>query len=234
MQPTPVVEDTLKTIYMLQQEGDPPVATSEIADRLDKAQATVTSTLDRLDEHGLIAREPYYGSELTEDGERIAVEVLRQHRLLETYLAERLGYSWDRVHDEADRLEHHISEHFERRVAETLEDPQHDPHGDPIPNEDLEPPSRAPTRPLSACEVGDQAVIARVSDRNEDDLAYLADVGITPGTAVRIVERAPFGMVTLDVEGSEQAVPEAVAASIRVTPRNGADDAKSSEHRGDA
>jgi DtxR family Mn-dependent transcriptional regulator len=232
MAPSPVVEDTLKTIYHLQQEEGPPVGTSHIADQLDKAQATATSTLDRLEEQGLISREPYKGSELTDDGKAVAVEVLRHHRLLETYLAEHLDYPWEEVHDEADRLEHHISEEFERRIAETLEDPRRDPHGDPIPGEDLEPPNQNPKTPLSACEVGDRVVITRVSDRDEDDLAYLADVGITPGTAVRVVDVAPFGMMTLEVDDTEQAVPEEVAMSIRVTPLNG--DSASVEQRGDA
>lgn len=234
MAPSPVVEDTLKTIYHLQQEKSPPVATSEIADRLDKAQATVTSTLDRLETQGLIAREPYQGSELTDDGEIVAVEVLRHHRLLETYLAEHLDYPWERVHEEADRLEHHISEEFERRLAEALENPRRDPHGDPIPDEDLEPPSQGRTTPLSVCEVGDRVVITRVSDRDEADLAYLADIGITPGTPVRIVDVAPFGMVTLEVDDTEQAIPEAVAASIRVSAQNDAGDPAHFEQRGDA
>ena len=234
MDSSPVVEDTLKTIYHLQQEAGPPVSTSDIADRLDKAQATVTSTLDRLEAQGLIAREPYHGSELTDDGKTVAVEVLRHHRLLETYLADHLDYPWEQVHEEADRLEHHISEEFERRLAETLENPRRDPHGDPIPGEDLEPPNQDPMTPLSACEVGDRVVITRVSDRNENDLAYLADVGITPGTAVRIVDIAPFGMLTLAVDDTEQAIPEGVATSIRVTPVNDADDSGSVEHRGDA
>lgn len=127
MEPSPVTEDTLKTIYHLQQEESPPVAISDIADRLDKAQATVTSTLNRLEAKTLIAREPYKGSELTEDGRTVAVEVLRHHRLLETYLAEQLDYPWEQVHEEADTLEHHISEQFERRLVETVEDPQRDP-----------------------------------------------------------------------------------------------------------
>jgi DtxR family Mn-dependent transcriptional regulator len=232
MPPSPVVEDTLKTIYHLQQEKGPPVGTSDIADQFDKAQATVTSTLDRLEEQGLITREPYKGSELTDNGKTVAIEVLRHHRLLETYLAEHLDYPWEQVHEEADRLEHHISEEFERRLAETLENPRRDPHGDPIPSEDLEPPNQDPTTPLTACEVGDRVVITRVSDRDEDDLAYLADVGITPGTAVRILDVAPFGMITLGVDDTEQAVPEGVAASICVTPLND-DDPASVEQRGD-
>lgn len=234
MAPSTVVEDTLKTIYHLQQKGGPPVATSDIADRLDKAQATVTSTLDRLEAQELIAREPYQGSELTDNGETVAVEVLRHHRLLETYLAEHFDYPWKRVHEEADRLEHHISKEFERRLAETLKNPRRDPHGDPIPDEGLEPPNRDRTTTLSACEVGDRVVITRVSDHDADDLAYLADIGIALGTPDRIVDVAPFGMVTLEVNDTEQAVPKEVAASIHVTARNGAGDPARFEQRGDA
>ncbi|WP_435119939.1 metal-dependent transcriptional regulator [Halolamina sp. C58] len=234
MTPSPVIEDTLKAIYDLQQEGSPAVATSDIADRLGKTQATVASTLDRLEAQGLIAREPYQGSELTDDGETAAVEVLRHHRLLETYLAEHLDYRWERVHEEADRLEHHISERFERRLAETLENPRRDPHGDPIPGEDLEPPGQDRTIPLSVCDAGDRVIITRVSDRDEDELVYLADIGITPGTAACIVDIAPFGMITLEVNDTEQAVPEEVAASIRVTTRNSAGAPVNVDQRGDA
>jgi DtxR family Mn-dependent transcriptional regulator len=233
MTPSPVVEDTLKSLYHLQQEADPPVGTSDIADQLNKTQATVTSTLDRLEEQGLITREPYKGSELTDNGKTVAVEVLRHHRLLETYLVEHLDYPWEQVHEEADRLEHHISEEFERRLADKLDNPRRDPHGDPIPDEDLKSPKRDRTTPLSACEVGNRVVIIRVSDRDEDELAYLADIGIMPGTAVRIVDVAPFGMITLEVDDTEQAVPEGVAASIRVTSLNDDDPARV-EQRGDA
>ena len=234
MTPNTVVEDTLKTIYQLQREGDSPVATSDIADRLEKTPPTVTSTLDRLETQGLIAREPYQGSELTDDGETVAIEVLRHHRLLETYLADHLDYPWERVHEEADRLEHHISERFERRLAETLEHPRRDPHGDPIPTENLEPPDWDRTTPLSACEVGDRVVITRVRDRDEAELAYLADAGLTPGTTTRILDIAPLGMVTLETGDTEQAVPEAVATSIQVTVREGASDPESVDHRGGA
>jgi DtxR family Mn-dependent transcriptional regulator len=234
MDSSPVVEDTLKVIYQLQQEGESPVTTSDIADCLEKTPPTVTSTLDRLEAQGLIGHEPYQGSELTEDGKTVAVEMLRHHRLLETYLAEHLDYTWEQVHEEADRLEHHISEQFERRLAETLENPRRDPHGDPIPDESLEPPNRDQTTPLSACAVGDRVVITRVRNRNEEDLAYLADVGLTPGTTARIVDVAPFGMITLEVADTEQAVPEDVAASIQVTAQNGAGNPGSFEYRGDA
>ncbi|MFB6193834.1 MAG: metal-dependent transcriptional regulator [Halobaculum sp.] len=225
-----VMEDYLKAIYVLQSETGPPVATSDIADRLGKTPPTVTSMVEKLADRELVTREKYKGVELTEQGERIALEVLRHHRLLEAYLAEQLDYSWDEVHAEADALEHHISEEFERRVAETLDDPRVDPHGDPIPGADLQPPGEEPTVALSACEAGDRVVVARVSDRDEADLAYLADAGITPGTTVEVTDVAPFGMVTVAVrgesatdEGDTQSLPESVAGSIRVTAADRAD-----------
>ncbi|MDY7083195.1 MAG: metal-dependent transcriptional regulator, partial [Halobacteria archaeon] len=135
-----VMEDYIKAIYHLQRE-DSPVSTSEIADYLGVKPPTVTSMLDKLEERGFVEREKYKGVELTEDGETVALEVLRHHRLLETFLTEHLNYDWTEVHDEADRLEHHISEEFEKRVAEELDEPTVDPHGDPIPNADLEPPA---------------------------------------------------------------------------------------------
>ena len=212
-----VMEDYLKAIYMLQTESEPPVATSAIAERLDKTAPTVTSMLETLEAKGMLDREKYKGVELTPEGERVALEVLRHHRLLEAYLAEQLDYSWEEVHEEADTLEHHISEEFERRVAETLGDPRVDPHGDPIPDTDLTPPGEAPTVPLSACEPGDRVVIARVSDRDATELAYLAEAGVTPGTTVRVTDVAPFGMVTVAVGDDEQSLPDSVADSIAVT-----------------
>lgn len=233
MVPSPVDEDTLKAIYYLQTDGDPPVATSAIAESLGKTQPTATSTLDRLEEQGLIRREPYRGSELTDEGETVALEVIRHHRLIETYLAEQLDYPWDRVHDEAERLEHHISEEFETRVAETLGDPQRDPHGDPIPGENLEPPSRDETT-LSDCDPGERGVIARVADDDDETLAYLADIGITPETGFRVTEIAPIGTITLEIEGKEQTVPDDVAAAIAVSRNGRSGGPADTERRGDA
>ena len=219
-----VMEDYLKAIYVIQEESGPPVSTSTIAERVEKTAPTVTSMLDSLEERGLVVREKYEGTELTAEGETVAIEVLRHHRLLETYLAERLDYSWDEVHAEADALEHHISEEFERRVAEVLGEPAADPHGDPIPGADLEPPGEEPAVPLASCEPGDRIVVSRVSDRDDDDLAYLADAGITPGTTVAVTDVAPFGMVTVSVDGTEQSLPESVAGSILVSPADRADE----------
>jgi Mn-dependent DtxR family transcriptional regulator len=135
-----VMEDYLKTIYYLQGDGEERIRTSDIASHLDVTSPTVTSMLEKLEDRGLVDREKYKGVRLTDEGETVALEVLRHHRLLEAYLTEHLDYDWSEVHDEADRLEHHISEKFERRLADLLGDPEVDPHGDPIPNEELDPP----------------------------------------------------------------------------------------------
>jgi DtxR family Mn-dependent transcriptional regulator len=213
-----VMEDYLKAIYALEGETGPPVSTSAVAERLGKTPPTVTSMLETLEERGLVEREKYEGAELTEEGRTVALEVLRHHRLLEAYLAEQLDYSWSEVHDEADALEHHISEEFERRVADTLGDPAVDPHGDPIPGADLQPPAEDDARPLTDFEIGDRVVIVRVSDRDDEELEYLDRTGITPGTTVEVRDVAPFGMVTVGVESSadDQSLPEAVAAGVRV------------------
>ncbi|USZ68881.1 metal-dependent transcriptional regulator [Halorussus salilacus] len=219
-----VMEDYLKAIYALQTEDGAPVATSAIAEYLDVTPPTVTSMVEKLEDRGLVEREKYKGVELTPEGETVALEVLRHHRLLEAYLTEHLDYSWNEVHDEADRLEHHISEEFERRVAEALGDPEVDPHGDPIPSADLTPPEEDDTTPLTEYDSGDAVVVARVSDRDEEELGYLADAGITPGTELEVVDVAPFGMVTVafdreaaaDSERRDQSLPENVARSIRV------------------
>ncbi|WP_132057716.1 metal-dependent transcriptional regulator [Halorussus amylolyticus] len=225
-----VMEDYLKAIYTLQTEDGDPVATSAIAEYLDVTPPTVTSMVEKLEDRGLVEREKYKGVELTAEGETVALEVLRHHRLLEAYLTEHLDYSWSEVHDEADRLEHHISEEFERRVADALGDPEVDPHGDPIPSEDLAPIAEDDTTRLSDHTEGDTVVVARVSDRDDEELRYLSNAGITPGTRVRVVGVAPFGMVTVRVgeretpeaspngesQGREQSLPESVAASIRV------------------
>jgi len=214
-----VMEDYLKAIYVLQAEGDPPVSTSAIAEYLDKTPPTVTSMVGKLADHGLVDREKYKGVELTTEGETVALEVIRHHRLLETYLTEHLDYSWSEVHEEADRLEHHISEEFERRVAEALDYPSVDPHGDPIPGADLEPLSADDSVRLSEFDKHDHVVVTRVSDRNDEELAYLEDAGITPGTELEIVDIAPFGMVTVRTPADdEQSLPESVARSIRVEP----------------
>jgi DtxR family Mn-dependent transcriptional regulator len=220
-----VVEDYLKAVYMLQRAEGAPVGTAAIADRVDRSQASVTSMLDKLAERGLVEREKYAGAELTDEGETVALEVVRHHRLLEAYLQEHLDYSWSEVHAEAERLEHHISEEFERRISEVMGHPTSDPHGDPIPDADLAPPEDD-TTPLDAYGEGARLTVARVADRDEADLEYLAAAGITPGTDLVVTDVAPFGMVTVRVDGGdEQSLPASVAESIRVRETEAESDA---------
>ncbi|RRJ29866.1 metal-dependent transcriptional regulator [Halocatena pleomorpha] len=213
-----VMEDYLKTIYVLHQKTGSQVATSAIADRMNVTSPTVTSMVDKLEERGLVEREKYKGVELTPEGETVAIEVLRHHRLIEAYLASELDYDWTDVHEEADRLEHYISERFEKRIAELLGDPRVDPHGDPIPTADLSPPQDEAGQRLIDCDVGDHVVIKRVRHRTEEELRYLSEAGVTPGSEVEIREIAPFGMITVDGENGHQSLPEEIAQLIRVTP----------------
>jgi DtxR family Mn-dependent transcriptional regulator len=211
-----VMEDYLKAIYVLQSEQGPPVSTSAIAEYLDKTSPSVTDMLGKLEDRGLVEREPYQGAELTTEGEAVALEVVRHHRLLEAFLADQLDYDWSDVHEEADALEHHISEEFERRVADALGDPAVDPHGDPIPSADLEPVDEGTGPRLTDHGEGERVIVTRVSDRDEAELEYLANAGITPGTELEIVDIAPFGMVTVATATGKQSLPAAVARSIRV------------------
>ncbi|MFC7154833.1 metal-dependent transcriptional regulator [Halomarina halobia] len=213
-----VMEDYLKTIYILQRETGERVSTSAIAERLEVTPPTVTSMLDKLEERGLVEREKYKGVTLTPEGETVAIEVLRHHRLIEAYLAEALDYDWTDVHEEADRLEHHISERFESRIAEALGDPSVDPHGDPIPGADLAPPEDAPGKRLDECAVGDRVVVQRVRHRTGEELRYLAESGVEPGTEIEVVEIAPFGMITVEGDAGRQSLPADVARQIRVAP----------------
>src|SRR6266540_3190295 len=131
------VEDYVKSIYALERHGERPITTSALAERLGVAPSSVTAMLKRLDELGLVRYEPYHGVTLTPTGDQVALKVIRHHRLIEAFLADSLGMPWDRVHDEAEVLEHYISEDLERRIAEKLGDPERDPHGDPIPSAEL-------------------------------------------------------------------------------------------------
>ncbi|MEF8814182.1 MAG: metal-dependent transcriptional regulator [Halovenus sp.] len=217
------MEDYLKAVYEIQTQDGGPVSTSEIAGLLDVTAPTATSMMEKLAERELVEREKYSGVELTEEGETVALEIIRHHRLLETYLAEQLGYDWSEVHEEADRLEHHISEEFERRVADLLDDPDVDPHGDPIPSDALEPVSDIDEATLLEFDEGEAVVVQRVRDRDPDELEYLEAVGISPGTKLTVAELAPIGMVTVELEdGGSVSVPDTVASTIRVRPAGNA------------
>jgi DtxR family Mn-dependent transcriptional regulator len=213
------MEDYLKAVYEVKQREGEPVSTSSVAELLEVTPPTVTSMMEKLEDRGLIEREKYSGARLTTEGETVALEVLRHHRLLETYLAEQLGYDWTEVHEEADRLEHHISEEFERRVAEMLDEPEFDPHGDPIPNDALEPIADAEHATLREHAEGDKVVVQRVGDRDPAELSYLEQVGLVPGTELTIEEVAPIGMVTVRITAEDTvSVPDDIAGSIEVRP----------------
>lgn len=213
-----VMEDYLKAIYTLEERAGGRVSTSELANHLEVTSPTVTSMVTKLAERGLVEREKYKGVRLTEEGEVVALEVVRHHRLLESFLAEQLDYDWAEVHDEADRLEHHLSERLVGRIADALDDPGVDPHGDPIPDADLELPEDAPTTRLDESVVGDRVVVRRIRHSTDEELRYLADAGIRPGTAVEVTDVAPFGMVTVAHADGEQSLPEEIAELIDVVP----------------
>ena len=213
---TEAVEDYAKALHALAQRCDGPVSTSALAERLGVSAGSVTSMLKRMNEMGLVSHEPYRGALLTGRGERVALEVIRHHRLLESYLADVLGMPWDRVHDEAEVLEHYISEELEERIAQALGDPRHDPHGDPIPTAALDMADDDTVR-LSELEPGSVAAFARVSDSDPEMLRYLDERGIRPGSELEIVSRDPFdGPLHVTVEGAEHVLGERLAAAIRV------------------
>jgi DtxR family Mn-dependent transcriptional regulator len=164
-----------------------------------------------------VKHERYHGATLTPKGERVALEVIRHHRLLEQYLSQTLGLPIDELHGEADRLEHALSEELEARIDRTLGYPTHDPHGDPIPGPDLKL-SRTVTAPLSTLQPGDKAVVSRVPDGDGELLRYLAELKLTPGNSVEVRDAAPFeGPLTVRVDGQEHAISRDLAAKIGVT-----------------
>ncbi len=207
------IEDYLKAIYTLETE-ESGASTSKIADSLDVSSASATNMVKRLSKMGLVEYQSYKGAKLTESGKKIALEIIRHHRLLELYLLEVMGYSWDEVHDEAEKLEHHISERFEDTIAQLLDDPTHDPHGDPIPTKDgIMPQMEA--QPLIEAEVDQEYMVSRVKDQDPELLRYLEKIGLLPGIKIKIKEKAPFqGPITMLVEGDEQVIGNDVASNI--------------------
>lgn len=178
-------EDYLKALYGLGASKEP-VQTSRLAHELNVSPASTSEMLVKLAALQLVLHDPYRGARLTGDGEALALEIVRHHRLLETYLVQALGYSWDEVHDEADRLEHAISERLEERIWMALGRPQVDPHGDPIPTVDGRVRPRG-LRPLTACIKGEKVALERVSDRDPEKLRAIAALGLNPGVVVQVV-----------------------------------------------
>jgi DtxR family Mn-dependent transcriptional regulator len=186
------IEDYAKAIYALERRGSETVTTNALAERMGVTAASASGMVKRLGELGLVEHQPYHGVSLTEDGRRVALEVIRHHRLLELYLVTSLGVSWDRVHEEAEVLEHVLSEELEELIAAKLGDPTLDPHGDPIPTRELELEEPA-TQSLQALEPGARGIFARVSDSHPDMLRFLAQRGIAPGSELEVIDKQPFG-----------------------------------------
>ena len=218
MDTTASVEDYAKAIYALARRSGKPVGTSELAGRLGVAPATATAMLKRLDRLGLVHHEPYHGVSLTPAGEQIALEVIRHHRLLESYLSEALGMPWDRVHEEAEVLEHYISEELEQLIAAKLGEPHYDPHGDPIPGPDLSLREEVESRALEELEPGETGTFTRVSDSDPGMLRYLAERGIRPGTRVAVTGCQPYGgPLLVEVDGVEHALGGELARRMRIS-----------------
>lgn len=207
------IEDYLKAIYVLEHEGTG-ATTNSIAEALSVSSASVTNMLKKLSGMKLINHKSYRGAQLTKAGEKIALEIIRHHRLLELYLAEMMGYSWDEVHDEAEKLEHHISEQFEDKIAELLNHPTHDPHGDPIPTKDGQVPEMA-SLAITDAEIDKTYIIGRVKDQDPELLRYLEKTGILPGVKLTILEKAPFdGPLKVKIEDTETTIGNGVAKDV--------------------
>jgi len=215
---SPAVEDYCKAIFTLESRTEEPVATNPLAERLEITPGSVSAMLKRLGEIGLIEHHPYRGVRLAADGRKVALEVIRHHRLLELFLAEALEMPWDRVHAEAEVLEHVISEELEQLIAAKLGHPTIDPHGDPIPSAELEL-HEPETCPLDLLDEGDSGVFVRVSDADPEMLRYLSERGISPGERLHVRERQPFGgplLVSFAGADSEYAIGGRLARAMRV------------------
>src|SRR6478609_8519053 len=186
------IEDYAKAIYALERRAGEAVTTNALAERLGVTPGSASGMVKRLAELGLAEHEPYRGVQLTDDGRRVALEVIRHHRLLELYLVQSLGVPWDRVHEEAEVLEHVLSEELEELIAAKLGNPTRDPHGDPIPTRELTI-EEEPTQSLQSLEAGATGRFTRVSDSDPEMLRFLADRGISPGDGFEVIDKQPFG-----------------------------------------
>ena len=212
------MEDYLKAIYQAASDEDK-VSTSNLAEQMNCSPASVTNMLQKLSELKLVEYEPYQGVTLTPSGSKVALEILRHHRLIELYLADVLGYSWDKVHEEAERLEHVISEEFEERIDQALGHPTIDPHGDPIPTKEgtiTAPPFQS----LWETPGGKKVQVYRVSDRDPEVLRYLATIGILPEVEISVLKKGPFnGPIHVQIEDSEHSLSEELATQIFVVSK---------------
>jgi DtxR family Mn-dependent transcriptional regulator len=214
---SPAVEDYCKAIFSLEARHGDYVSTNALAERLGITPGSVSAMLKKLGEETLIEHQPYRGVRLLPAGRRVALEVLRHHRLLELFLAETLAMPWDRVHAEAEVLEHVLSEELEALIAAKLGDPTLDPHGDPIPSAGLELRERE-TRPLDSLRAGEHGVFVRVSDAEPEMLRYLSERSIAPGERLQVLERQPFGgpLLVSFAGGAREALGGRLAHAMRV------------------
>jgi DtxR family transcriptional regulator, Mn-dependent transcriptional regulator len=213
---TSAIEDYAKAIYALETRGGEAVSTNALAERLHVTPASASGMVKRLCDLGLVEHRPYHGVSLTDSGRRVALEVMRHHRLLELYLVESLGVPWDRVHQEAEVLEHVLSEELEELIATKLGDPTHDPHGDPIPTRELTI-AEEPTISLQSLEPGATGTFVRISDSDPGMLRFLAERGIAPGDEFEVVDKQPFdGPLFVRFGGEVQVLGGALARAMRV------------------
>lgn len=218
-----IQQDYLKAIYRLQEESGP-VQTSALANQLGVTAPTVTNMIGRLAEGGFVRHTPYHGVELTETGAAIAVEVIRHHRLWELFLHRALRFPLDHLHDQAEQLEHELSDELEEHISRALGDPTLDPHGDPIPARDGRMPVVA-SFALTELAVGTPAIVRRVPDDDPALLRYLETLGLLPGASVTLVRREPFhGPLTIMLGDSERILGEELSHRVRVEPREVATD----------
>jgi len=209
-------ENYAKALYELQGRDASPVGTTAVAERLGVTPASASGMLKRLADDGVVEYEAYHGARLTPEGERIALEMIRHHRLLELFLAEVLGMPWDRVHAEAEVLEHHISEELEELIATKLGEPALDPHGDPIPDRDLAVIADDSV-PLMELDPGEEGIFTRVSDSDASMLRYLSEHAIQPGASLRVRSREPFGgPVVIEAGGRTHPLGPELAKRMRV------------------
>ncbi len=210
--------DYLKQIFLLGEAGGS-VSTSSLSDRLGVRPASVTGMMQKLAELGFVDHRRYRGVRLTDSGRRVALELLRHHRLLETFLAQALGYGWDEVHIEAERLEHVISERLEERIAEALGHPTRDPHGDPIPNADLQMPEAGGEVRLSSAAAQARATVSRVTLQDPDSLNLLGELGLIPGARVEILATSSSNIRVAVAKKGRYLVPVELASEVWLKER---------------
>lgn len=216
---TPSSEDYVKTIWSISEWNGLEVVPTELARRMDLSPSTVTEAVKKLARQGLVDHKRYGPIRLTAKGHHEALRMVRKHRLIETFLYKHLGYSWEALHDEAEALEHAVSDRFITAIDELLGRPMRDPHGDPIPREDGSMPE-INVYPLTDVEPGSTVVVSQVDDDNPDVLIYLGDLGVKPGASGTVASQATgLGLTNVEINGREIALPLPVARRVRVTTK---------------